>query len=300
MSITRKLPRKLYKYRSFDVNSLRLLSKGEIYYANPRSFNDPLDCDPSVQADTGRVSIERLYLRILDEKHGKETALKMMRSERDNSRQYGDYRTDPEVEEFYKRGLCSEIKRLVDAEMESLGVLSLAERWDSPLMWSHYADKHRGLCIEYDMNDHQCAHIKPVDYRRARSIKITELMQWKLHRSAKAEQSVLDTYFFAKSSQWGYEKEWRDIQRTNGFKSAPFYISSVYFGLRCDDAVRTSIVKLFASSNLSIAFYNLYALEDNFRLKRRPADTDQIEACGVETPALLGFKKVDPDESEDA
>jgi len=232
--------------------------------------------------------------------HGNEAARKMMGSKRDNSRQYGDYRTDPKVEEDYKRGLCSEIKRLVDAEMESRGVLSLAERWDSPLMWSHYADEHRGLCIEYDMNDHQCAHIKPVDYRRTRSIKITELMQWKLHQSAEAKQSVLDTYFFAKSSQWEYEKEWRDIHPSNGIKSAPFGISGVYFGLRCDDVVRTSIVKLFANFDSSIAFYDLYALEDSFRLKRRSANTDEIEACGVQTSPLLGFKDLSLDESKDA
>src|SRR5262249_27556412 len=28
-----------------------------------------------------------------------------------------------------------------------LGILSLSERWDSLLMWSHYADSHRGLAI---------------------------------------------------------------------------------------------------------------------------------------------------------
>lgn len=297
---TRKLPRKLYKYRSFGVNSLRLLSMGEIYYAKPRSFNDPLDCDPTVQVDTDRASIERLCLRMLAVRYGKEKALKKMGDHRYMTTEYGDYKTDPEVEKYYKRRLGSEIKQLVDAEMDSRGVLSLAERWDCPLMWSHYADEHRGLCIEYDMNDNVCSHIKPVDYRRPRSIKITELMQWKLHKSAEAEQNVLDTYFFAKSSQWRYEKEWRDIHPSNGVNLAPFRISGIYFGLRCDVAVRTSIVKLFANSNLPIAFYDLYPLEDSFRLKRRLVDTDEIEACGVETSALLDFKNVVLDENEDA
>jgi hypothetical protein len=297
---TKNLPRKLYKYRSFGVNSLRLLSKAEIYYANPLSFNDPLDCDPTVQVDTDRASIERLCFRMLTVVHGREKALEKMGDHRYMSTEYGDYKTDPKVEKYYMRRLGSEIKQLVDTEMASRGVLSLAERWDCPLMWSHYADEHRGLCIEYDMNGHCCSHIKPVDYRRPRSIKITELMQWKLHKSADAEQNVLDTYFFAKSPQWRHEKEWRDIQQTNGVKSAPFYISGVYFGLRCDAVVRTSIVKLFANSNSSIAFYDLYPLEDSFRLKRRSANTDEIEACGVETSALLDFKDVVFDESEDA
>ena len=297
---TRKLPRKLYKYRAFGVNSLRLLSKAEIYYAKPRSFNDPLDCDPTVQVDTDRASIERLCFRMLAVRHGKEKALKKMGNHRHMSTEYGDYKNDPNVEKYYMRRLGSEIKQLVDAEMDSRGILSLAERWDCPLMWSHYADEHRGLCIEYDMNDNACSHIKPVDYRRPRSIKITELMEWKLNKSAEAEQNVLDTYFFTKSPQWRYEKEWRDIHPSNGVKQAPFRISGVYFGLRCDAAVRTSIVKLFANSDSNIAFYDLYPLEDSFRLKRRLVDTDEVKACGVQTSALLDFKDIILDESKGA
>lgn len=296
---TRKLPRKLYKYRSFGSNSLRLLSNAEICYANPRRFNDPLDCDPTVQVDTDRASIEKLCFRMLAKAHGKEKALKKMGNHQNMSTEYGDYKTDPKAEKYYKRRLGEEIKQLVAAEMDKCGVLSLAERWDCPLMWSHYADEHRGLCIEYDMSDNVCSHIKPVEYRRPRSIKITELMEWKLHNSPEAKQNVFDTYFFAKASQWQYEKEWRDIYSSHCVKQAPFRISGVYFGLRCDAAVRTSIVKLFAKS-MPIAFYNLYALEDSFHLKRRLVDTDEIEACGVETSALLDFKDIILDESNGA
>ena len=74
----------------------------------------------------------------------------------------------------------------------------------------------------------------------------------------------------------------------------------LYFGLRCDAVVRTSIVKLLAKSDLRIEFYDLYPLEDSFRLKRRAVDVEEIEACGVETSAILDFKDVVLDESEDA
>lgn len=297
--LTRKLPRKLYKYRSFNTYSLRLLSEAEIHYANPKSFNDPLDCDPTVQIDTDRASIERLCFQMLIAKHGKEEAEKVMGNHQYMSTEYGDYKTDPEVEKYYMRLLGLEIKGLVDDEMALWGVLSLAERWDCPLMWSHYADQHRGLCIEYDLTDNVCSHIKPVDYKRPRSIKITELIQWKLHKSAEAEQTVLDTYFFAKSPEWRYEKEWRDIHPSKGVNHAPFRISGVYFGLRCDPAVQTSIVKLFANSDFHIVFYDLYPLEDSFSLKRRLVDTAEIEACGVRTSALLDFKDVFLDGTED-
>ena len=48
---SKELPRKLYKYAAFNTNSLRLLSEGEVFYSNPKRFNDPLDCNPTIQID---------------------------------------------------------------------------------------------------------------------------------------------------------------------------------------------------------------------------------------------------------
>jgi hypothetical protein len=231
---------------------------------------------------------------------GKDEALKEMGNHQYMSTEYGNYKTDPDVEKYYMRMLGSQIKHILDAEMSLFGVLSLAERWDCPLMWSHYADEHRGLCIEYDLIENACSNIKQVSYKHPRSIRISELIQWKLSKSTEAQKRILDTYFFAKSPQWRYEREWRDLHPSCGVNPAPFRISGVYFGLRCDAAIQTSVVKLFANSDSPIKFYNLYPLEDSFRLKRRLVDTDEIEACGLRSSALLAFKDVFLDESENA
>ncbi|MBF7958781.1 hypothetical protein [Rahnella victoriana] len=41
----------LYKYKSFSVDSLDLLVSDRLYFADPTTFNDPLDCNPSVVND---------------------------------------------------------------------------------------------------------------------------------------------------------------------------------------------------------------------------------------------------------
>jgi len=125
-------------------------------------------------------------------------------------------------------------------------------------------------------------------------------MQWKLSNSSLARQSIRDTYFFAKAWQWRYEKEWRAIHPTSGVKPAPFRITAVYFGLRCDPAVQTSVVKLFANSYSQIKFYDIFPLEDSSRLKRRLVDTDRIKACGLRTSVLFEFKDISIDESTGA
>ncbi len=289
----RPLPRRLYKYRSFNTHSLRLLTEAEIYYSDPRAFNDPLDCKPTIKVDVDRASLERLCYRLLrDTGANKEEAASIIHHLRYMSTEHGDYETDADVENYLKEQLLAvEIKRIVDVEMKRKGVLSLSETWKSPLMWSHYADEHRGICLEYDTTQIPHPGIAAVDYRSPRSVKASDLVKWKLQASSEAEQRVHKTYFFAKSPEWHYEKEWRDIRQSIGVTATSFPITAIYFGLRCDPAVITSIVKLF-SGDASISFFEIYPLDDSFNLKRRRLDRDEVEACGMRSSAILIFKDV--------
>ncbi len=44
--------------------------------------------------------------------------------------------------------------RNLKAEVDGLwGALCFSRGWSDPLLWSHYADKHRGLCLGFDVPD---------------------------------------------------------------------------------------------------------------------------------------------------
>ena len=60
-------PDKLYKYAAFNTYSLRLLSEGEAFYSNPKNFNDPLDCNPTINIDTDIKEIEALLSHMIGE-----------------------------------------------------------------------------------------------------------------------------------------------------------------------------------------------------------------------------------------
>ena len=196
----RTLPRNLYKYRPFDIYTLHLLSDAESYYANSKIFNDPLDCDGTLKGDSDVASMERLYSEMIPTtgaENRKEKVNKAITALRYRAT-YAEDENDnaAKSEKRYTQLLRKEIEKLFDAEMNSWGVFSLAEDWNCSLMWSHYADKHRGFCIEYDTSINNCSCIKPVDYRVWRGINISELMQWKLEQSSEAERKVLEKYFF--------------------------------------------------------------------------------------------------------
>src|SRR3954471_5525958 len=90
------------------------------------------------------------------------------------SSEHGDYETDPSVEDYLKRMLAREVKVRLDQELGTRGVLSLSERWNSVLMWSHYADNHRGVCIEFDLAEGSYPSLQPVNYRAPRRIKASD------------------------------------------------------------------------------------------------------------------------------
>lgn len=45
------------------------------------------------------------------------------------------------------------------------GVLCMTKAWDSPLMWAHYADSHKGMVLGVDVPDHVFSKVEYIDKR---------------------------------------------------------------------------------------------------------------------------------------
>ncbi len=284
------LPQKLYKFCPFSTQSLRLLTEAEAYYADPRFFNDPLDCKPAIKIDVDRTELERLCFKLLRRTRKREAAVAAIGELRYLSTEDFKDINDPAREDYLKRLLVREIERLLAAELAGRGVLSLSAVWDSPLMWSHYADQHRGICIEYDTSELSHPNIGAINYEASRSIKTSDLIKWKFENCPEAEKRIISTYFFTKASEWKYEKEWRDISATSGVCPSRFRITGVHFGFRCDTSVITTIVRLYSSAQ-AVDLYEIYPPDGGFSLQRQHVDRDEIEACGIRP--LLPFEDLD-------
>ena len=92
------LPKRLYKYRAFNINTLRLLTEAQVYYARPDAFNDPLDCSPTIQVDVDRATLERLCFAMLLRFMDREKAKKEIGNHRYMTSEHGDYKTDAEAD----------------------------------------------------------------------------------------------------------------------------------------------------------------------------------------------------------
>jgi hypothetical protein len=292
------MPTKLYKYRAFSVLCLRAITEAEIFYARPNSFNDPMDCDPTIEVDMSLASLEKLLFKLLSRTRDRKAATARINALRALAEELPDDPLSPETEDYTRRLLASEIRSELDGELGNAGVLSLSATWRSALMWSHYADEHRGICIEYDTSDQQHPRLAPVSYRSPRAIRTSDIWLWKVRDDNEAKLRVMKTYFFAKSPEWKYEREWRDVADASGPVSVPYRMTGIHFGMRCDSSVITSIVKLLADRR-NIRLWQVLPKDDGFQLRRSAVPRAEIEAAGVREPAFLMFKDVvwpDPDE----
>jgi len=100
---------------------------------------------------------------------------------------------------------------MLNAVREKTRICCFSRRCDNILMWSHYADKHKGLCIEfdtlYDSNDITWKKLKlKVNYKN------NELSKLNLGVDSHEGDKHLREVFAKKSVHWKYEKETRLIK----------------------------------------------------------------------------------------
>ena len=88
-----------------------------------------------------------------------------------------------------------------------VGLLCLSEVHDDILMWAHYADCHRGVCLIFDPAEPFFATAQPVHYREERP-HVNPLVH--------SKDQMLDAAMFTKSDHWSYEREWRVLQYQKG------------------------------------------------------------------------------------
>ena len=81
---------------------------------------------------------------------------------------------------------------------EIYGLLCFSMKWHSPVLWSHYGDKHEGICLGFDVPDQK---ILPVNYQTDRiSVSVSDLTEASL-------LEILSTKYL----DWSYENEIRVI-----------------------------------------------------------------------------------------
>lgn len=190
-------PRFLYKYMSLK-HAATLLADRKIYLSNPLAFNDPFDSLPKILIPANKATLKIRLAR---------------------GRRKIDPSIDPKLADRTERRLLSmkpdELRAAALASFRQaisvLGVYCMSERCADTLMWSHYADQHRGICVGFDMSKWNLIDT-PMLFRVAYE---EQRQTFEFPRRARDSDGELFRVLTYKSPAWRQEAEWRLI-RTEG------------------------------------------------------------------------------------
>lgn len=270
-----------------------MLVNDVVYFADPTTFNDPLDTKPTLETDLGSVELEAILARFIEERTNAEmsAAAKTIRyrgpktldhiasqARKAAERLLADIRynaTDPEYEiddpEQFLLGqyVQEELLRRYDK-----GVFSLAERVNCPLMWSHYGDQHRGVCLGYSIPAAAAQDVHRVQYGGSRLVQASAVAAM-LQGDETAKRGVDEAVLLRKARPWSYEREWRLIG-PRGEQDSPLELEEVVFGMRCAPAVMYGVIQALSKRDRPVQFFEIRERRDSFLLAKRSVDVDEL------------------------
>lgn len=183
---------KLYRYYSIDPDNLSymsdLISHGLLYFPDPKRFNDPFECRPNWRYPSQVKDQRKLEARL------KKIAKKMIGSKREARRVSSSAMRD-------RTKLESDIRQSATKAFLGTRICCFSEKNENILMWSHYADGHKGICIGFDASVPPICLAMKVSYQD-----IYPEIDYPSHQDERGFDSVL-----TKSTLWSYESEYRTI-----------------------------------------------------------------------------------------
>ncbi len=200
----------LYKYRNADDEyTEKIFTEHAMWFAHPKSFNDPFDCWANIQS----VDNNGLYSMLAQR------------------RRYGVFTGNlvkQGMNKFTKEGL----KHIVDSVFNQIGICCFSKTNNNILMWSHYAHYHQGFCLEFDvLQDYDFFGFTiPTDY-------VDVMPEYKVTTDI---FTMIEKIIKPKSIQWKYEEEVRVLKipseiENNGnqaFHFNPNALRKIIFGCK--------------------------------------------------------------------
>lgn len=257
MEFLGNIPDILYKYRIWeDDHQKRVLTHNELFFASADLFNDLFDASLPFQYDKAEMTDENIMKKLLLIGRSmwsdiSEVELNRRATERINS---GELKSDE-----YWRNQYQESKKL---NIKRFGICSLTSKNDNLLMWSHYANSHKGFCIGFDKFE----LFETTQGMLGRVSYSDSFPQMPMFGDNTANFSML---IMTKSKHWEYEDEYR-ISKTFAprkiFKLNDKAIKEIILGCRIEPKSREEIIKAAQSKKTKIRIFDSVIDDIDFKI----------------------------------
>jgi len=261
------------KYTSAHV-AILILKNFAIRWSSPELFNDPFDCAHPFDYGFEIAEAKKPYVEeCLKIVYGEE----LLPGDINNTAYKGliDFRNNTDKlkhKKLFEEHLCNHFDNATKATKKTIcdvnkswerinptrRILCVTEDHDNILMWSHYADFHRGAvisiaCIEEESTA-LCAAEKVIysDFTPSIFPTIASCVKEMTGQIKFNIDNFYKRFVLTKSSQWAYEKEWRVITY-RGISQGEFHfdnkllpqeIAAIYLGCKISSDDKEQILGL--------------------------------------------------------
>ena len=298
-------PRILYKYRNEGKYTEDIFTNKTIWLSKPENLNDPFECSIANFTEKVKATIIIKYKR--DQvfsfiEHGKKSlldkslyfnlegkSLKHFLKKLGSKSLERKYQMINEVV-YQASGIPlsnpNQLFKSLEQRLMTTGIFSLSETDTDQLMWAHYANEHKGLALGFEVetnsiladNRHcfainycdQLPDFKPEELMSHMTITIDKDNNIQRNLEVPFDDPIFRRCVSTKPTAWGYEKEWRYIDETDGLHAFPGKLVEVTFGLRCTEENRLKIISL-AKENFddSIIFYEIVKVPNTCQIAKQ-------------------------------
>ena len=149
------------------------------------------------------------------------------------------------------------------------GFLCFSEDWQTTLMWSHYGEKHTGICLGFDVPADQAIKIRYIDVPRPDPLDHKQALKG-------VTNELFEDAMRFKYSGWSYEREWRLrvplIKSVDGIFYRHFddalHLREVILGPRCS-LTSEEVVEAVISPPLDVEIFQARAAFGRFEICRQ-------------------------------
>lgn len=253
------IPSHLYKYQPVTARTLENLKARTLWFSSPSAFNDPFDCAIEIRMKTfDDTDLSRAHEYVSSRAElDSELAAEIMTNGEPNE----GYR-----EVFQRTFADGAWRQEVEAIRQRVGVACFSAKSDDLLMWGHYADGHRGFCLEFSTLVEPFSRAMPVAYLDS----VPEVNPLDILDGRSTSQDLIEAMLCTKHTCWQYEQEWRviGVQAGAGHTYSNASLTGLYLGESMPRGQKDLIGQLLHGSQVQI--YDMRRGEGGFVVEPSP------------------------------
>ena len=262
-----------FRYQKIDSYTKDNLKRNVLYFNDPDNFNDPFDSKIDIMHQGSKEDWTNFFLRYnRDPKEINQWIRKKKIKKKGNTYLLDRTKINNELrEEIYDKSFYR--------------VCCFSDTKLNILMWSHYTEKHQGICLCFKAYKKGNGHFLILDSKQhvLFPVKYVKQKPKKVNLLYEGQDKELIDFFTKKYQDWGYENEYRILIMKDEFeqgytkKFRKEDLEGVIFGLNTKPEKIKEIYEIidthYLQHGIKINLYSTHKIQGEFAIKVKKIDS---------------------------